>query len=250
MLRPTAICLFILFIAFSVAANAATIYASTDKRTSLLELYTSEGCSSCPPADRWLSKLKKDKRLWKEFIPVAFHVDYWNYIGWEDRFSSAEYSERQRNYARTKNLKTVYTPGFLLNGEEWRSFFGLRKLSPDMSELVGTLTINVDKQKLDATYVPMHLKNTKLKLNIAVLGFDLVTEVRAGENRGKQLKHDFVILGYGNIVMDSSEQGYIISSDFPDVSITAPRSGIVAWVSEGEEQTPIQVVGGWFEENN
>jgi hypothetical protein len=239
-----------LLTAFSTVVNAATIYSSTDKRISLLELYTSEGCSSCPPADRWLSKLKKDKRLWKEFIPVAFHVDYWNYIGWDDRFSSAKYSQRQRNYARTKNLKTVYTPGFLFNGEEWRSFFGLRKLSPDTSGSVGTLIIKIDKQRLDATYVPLNLKNTKLKLNIALLGFDLVTEVRAGENRGKQLKHDFVVLGYSNIVMSSTKQGYTISSDLPDASTTAPRLGIVAWVSEGEEQTPIQVVGGWLEENN
>jgi len=250
MLRPATISLLMVLTAFSAVVNAATIYASTDKRIGLLEFYTSEGCSSCPPADRWLSKLKKDKRLWSEFVPVAFHVDYWNYIGWDDRFSSAKYSERQRNYARTKNLKTVYTPGFLLNGKEWRSFFGLRKLSPDTSESVGTLTITVDKQKLDATYVPLHLKNAKLKLNIALLGFDLVTEVSAGENRGKQLNHDFVVLGYNNVVMDSTEQGYTVSSNLPDVSITAPRSGIVAWVSEVEDQTPIQVVGGWFKENN
>ncbi len=102
----------------SFPASAEIVIRSPETQVSLLELYTSEGCSSCPPADRWISKLKKDDRLWSSMIPVAFHVDYWDYIGWKDRFASPEYSLRQRNYARSKNLKTVYTPGFLLNGEE------------------------------------------------------------------------------------------------------------------------------------
>ncbi len=98
----------------SLTASAQT-FTSTDKRVSVLELYTSEGCSSCPPADEWLSKLKQDDRLWSEIIPLAFHVDYWDYIGWQDPFANKRYSQRQRQYARDKNVRTVYTPGTLLN---------------------------------------------------------------------------------------------------------------------------------------
>ena len=230
---------------YSVVANTATVYSSSEKRISLLELYTSEGCSSCPPADRWFSKLKQDHRLWKELIPVAFHVDYWNYIGWDDRFSSKKYSERQRNYARSKNLKTVYTPGFLLNGEEWRSFFGLR-IIPTSNEKVGTLTISLDSDKVDVEFKPLKSNANTLDLNIALLGFDLQTDVKAGENRGKQLKHDFVVLGYKTVSMKMTENGFVVSSNLPEISITAPRSGIVAWVSQVNDQTPIQVVGGWI----
>jgi hypothetical protein len=94
------------------SVQAEVIIASPNTHVSLLELYASEGCISCPPADAWVSKLKSHSGLWKSIVPVVFHVDYWNYIGWKDRFSSAEHSSRQRSYARSKNLKTVYTPGF------------------------------------------------------------------------------------------------------------------------------------------
>ena len=239
-------CAVVTFFVYSAGINAAMVFSSSEKRISLLEFYTSEGCSSCPPADRWFSKLKKDNRLWKELIPVAFHVDYWNYIGWDDRFSSRKYSERQRNYARSKNLKTVYTPGFLLNGNEWRSFFGLR-IIPTSNEKVGTLTLNLDSDMIDAEYVPLNSNNVTYELNIALLGFDLHTDVKAGENKGKQLNHDFVVLGYKTVLMKMNEGGYVVTSKLPETSITAPRSGIVAWVSEVNDQTPIQVVGGWVD---
>ena len=101
----------------------AVSFKSATEQTGMLELYTSEGCSSCPPADSWLSSLKNEDGLWREFIPLAFHVDYWDYIGWKDRFASPKNSNRQRQYARGQSLKTVYTPGFLYNGEEWRGWF-------------------------------------------------------------------------------------------------------------------------------
>ena len=92
-------------------------------RVALVELFTSEGCSSCPPADRWLSELKHDERIWDRLVPVAFHVDYWDYIGWPDRFATKAFGERQRNYARGGNVASVYTPGFVVHGEEWRGWF-------------------------------------------------------------------------------------------------------------------------------
>jgi len=96
--------------------NAAPVtFASTSRQTSLLELYTSEGCSSCPPAEAWLSGLKDNPGLWRDFVPVAFHVDYWNYLGWRDKWSRAEYSDRQQEYARVWGAANVYTPEFVVN---------------------------------------------------------------------------------------------------------------------------------------
>src|SRR6187401_409142 len=111
---------------FAVASYAAPppvqSITSGSTRASLLELYTSEGCSSCPPAEAWLSSLAASDQLWKDVVPVAFHVDYWDYLGWVDVFAKPEYSERQRDYSVAWKADRVYTPGFVLNGREWRGW--------------------------------------------------------------------------------------------------------------------------------
>ena len=109
---------FLFIILTQIPFAHAIDFESGEHKVSLLELYTSEGCSSCPPADRWLSDLKNHHQLWKNVVPVAFHVDYWDYIGWQDRFADGRYSQRQRDFAREQSLTTVYTPGFILNGKE------------------------------------------------------------------------------------------------------------------------------------
>ena len=83
----------------------------------LLALSTSEGCSSCPPADRWLSRFADSPRLWKRHVAIAFHVDYWDYIGWRDQFAKPESSDRQRSIARIGSAR-VYNPAVFLNGRE------------------------------------------------------------------------------------------------------------------------------------
>src|SRR5579859_7181132 len=81
------------------AQDTNLVFESRTQQTALLELYTSEGCSSCPPAEAWLSRLKGSPVLWKDFVPVAFHVDYWDYLGWRDKLGARQFSERQRAYA-------------------------------------------------------------------------------------------------------------------------------------------------------
>lgn len=93
--------------AFAVAQK----WESGTAKTDVVELFTSEGCSSCPPADRWFSALKEDPELFSGFIPIAFHVDYWDYIGWEDQFAKPEYSERQRDYVRAGHVTLYARPG-------------------------------------------------------------------------------------------------------------------------------------------
>src|SRR5207237_9447168 len=96
------------------------VFESGAKKVQLLELFTSEGCSSCPPAEASLGRLVNDPRLWYEFVSVAFHVDYWDHLGWKDPFASAEWTKRQRLYAAKWNAESVYTPAFVLNGGERR----------------------------------------------------------------------------------------------------------------------------------
>ena len=186
-----------LFFASMAAAPAETLrLESPGPRVSLLELYTSEGCSSCPPADRWISTLRDDPRLWREVVPVAFHVDYWDYIGWNDRFASPVYGERQRRYARSKHVSTVYTPGFVLAGKEWRSWFFRPVLKVDKRVEAGRLELSVTDQQATMAFAASVPVSGELEAHVAILGFDLKTEVRAGENGGRTLEHDFVVLGY------------------------------------------------------
>src|SRR5512134_1318682 len=113
--------LLVLALALAMPAQAAPCRAhSSATTTALVELYTSEGCDSCPPADRWLSSLGSRGHAPDRVVPVALHVDYWDYIGWKDPYAKALFSSRQRRLAQVMRAKIVYTPQVLLQGEDFR----------------------------------------------------------------------------------------------------------------------------------
>jgi hypothetical protein len=112
-----------LVVAALIPASAAAAYAdcqawSPNHSTALIELYTSEGCNSCPPADRWLSSLSK-QNLGDRAVALALHVDYWDRLGWKDRFGSAAFSQRQRDESARSGGEFVYTPQVLLQGRDF-----------------------------------------------------------------------------------------------------------------------------------
>jgi hypothetical protein len=226
-------------------AQTPIIFSSSIQQNTLLELYTSEGCSSCPPADRWLSTLKTDARLWKEIIPVAFHVDYWDYLGWKDEFSKAEYTQRQQNYARWNNLRTIYTPGFMQNGKEWRGWSRGRNPKGSGSEKVGKLTVTLLDNSVTASFRPEKETTGTVMLNVAWLGFDLETAILAGENEGKKLTHDFVSMSTDVIqgVLDNNIDTWKFAANIK--GLTTIR-GAAFWITNGENPTPVQATGGWL----
>ena len=220
-------------------------YESSARRTELLELYTSEGCSSCPPADRWLSKLLQDQALWMDFIPVAFHVDYWDYIGWKDRFARPTYSQRQRRYAREQSLRTVYTPGFILNGKEWRR--SASKISTSKAAgTPGPLKMQVMNNRASLEFRPSEITNKRLGVNLVLLGFGLNTEVKAGENQGRNLPHDFVVLDWKQSRLQKKANIFTQSMELPSSTVKAERYALVAWIDSIDRQQPLQAVGGWL----
>lgn len=234
------------FLVFLVSPYSQAVkFESGNQQVALLELYTSEGCSSCPPADRWISKLKNDEQLWKSVIPIAFHVDYWDYIGWKDRFADKRYSERQRNYAREQSMNTVYTPGFMLNGKEWRRWRHLFNSDfSDKAQEQGNLILSINENnQFEATFETQQTGN-KLILNIAVLGMGLSSEVQRGENRGRKLNHDFVVLA---LKQYSAASDYRWQNQLPETSDVSSRTAIAAWVSSEYSQVPIQSVGGYLD---
>ena len=218
---------------------------SSQQQVALLELFTSEGCSSCPPADRWLSELKTDPRLWQKLVPVAFHVDYWDYIGWPDRFAAAEYSQRQREHAMNWGNGRVYTPGLVVNGKEWYGWFRNRDLQLSADNKVGALELTVDQNQCQVRFTPTNTSGP-LDLHIAVLGFGLNTEVEAGENRGRNLKHDFVVLGYKRVPLQAADAVFQTQTELPSMRFGAPRRAVAAWISPRRNPRPIQAVGGWL----
>ncbi len=245
--RHTIVLVVLLLTAWSKAAagELPLEFSSGDRRVALVELFTSEGCSSCPPADRWLSGLRTSPALWTEFVPVAFHVDYWDYIGWQDRFARAGYSERQRRYAAEGGVRVVYTPGVFRNGREWRGWREGTARSPRPSSRVGELSIRVDGRRVAARFDPTE-SHDGLRLHIAVLGMNLETRVRAGENKGRTLRHDFVVLGTTSIPLTRSGAAYQATTGLPETGIEAPGRALVAWVSQETSQAPIQSVGGFL----
>lgn len=242
------VCIF-LFLGISNSSLAKEYkFVSTDSQVQLIELFTSEGCSSCPPADRWFTSLKSNKDLWTRFVPVSFHVDYWDYIGWQDPFASKQYSQRQRRYAKEFKEPTVYTPGVRKGGEEWRSWRLFGNPSKDNAEEVGQLTIEVqDNGQFTAIFSSADYSNDQtLELNIALLGMSLSSEVSRGENRGKLLKHDFVTLALTSNIENQSvvENAFRWSGKLPSSDTPATNKAIAAWVTNNGKQQPVQAVGG------
>ena len=190
-------------------AKGETELASSGKsKVQLLELYSSESCSSCPPADQWVSELKSHGELWKTFVPVVFHVDYWNNLGWVDEFSSEPMTQRQ--YALSKQWKnpSIYTPAMVVDGQEWRAW---RKSSTHQLPKPGdSEQISLSIFKNDDGYFRIvidGIKNSeKYIVRWAELGMDLQTKVTSGENSGKTLAHNFVILHWENQKFDSSKK--------------------------------------------
>ena len=231
--------------AYVADATTTLELSSGEQRVALVELYTSEGCSSCPPADRWLSKLKVDPGLWTNFSPIAFHVDYWDYIGWKDEFALPESGERQRRYVAEGGVGFVYTPGLFLDGREWR---GWRTSDPFMSDAhrVGSLNLTIQHADVAARFDALQDDLGDLVLHVAVLGMNLQTKIRAGENTGKTLHHDFVVVGFTSIALEYADGDYIATTKLPDTVVQSGDRSIVAWVSSERRQAPIQSTGGFL----
>jgi len=176
---------------------------STPRRVAVIELYTSEGCNSCPPADRWMSSLPARGFNADQVVALAFHVDYWDYLGWRDRFAQAGFSARQRAQADRGSARFVYTPQLLLNGADLRQPFLDWRFSERLARVNGSAAAAELRlvQRADTTRVSIELESRVTapsaqkfsETYVALLENNLSSEVRAGENSGKVLSHDFVV---------------------------------------------------------
>ena len=231
-----------LTIVLAATALTAPLRAATFERgetqTALVELYTSEGCSSCPPAEARLAKLRDDPSLWKQVVPVAFHVDYWDRLGWPDRFASAAFTKRQYEYASRWGSGSVYTPAFVQNGREGSD--------PTPAAKPGRLRADVSAEGP----VSIHFQPTKppantLIVEVAPLASGVTSDVRRGENAGRKLAHEFVALNLLHANLESHGKDWTATLTLP-AEATAPTSALAVWVHTADDPAALQAVGGWL----
>jgi hypothetical protein len=186
-----------------MAAAGECSATSGVRRVPVLELYTSEGCDSCPPADRWVTGLPARGLTPDRVVTLAFHVDYWNHLGWTDPYARAQFSERQRLAARRSGAGFVYTPQLLLNGKDYRR--GL--VRDDIAERIAAInreqppaTIRLVRKDGDESIsvsgqatLARSAQRPSARTWLALYQNKLSTQVLRGENRGRRLEHDFVV---------------------------------------------------------
>lgn len=224
-------------------------FANGPARVSLVELYTSEGCSSCPPAERWLGALRDDAGLWKTFVPVAFHVNYWDRLGWTDRFASREATQREYAYADVWGTGSVYTPCIVRDGAEWHG--AGEKISAASGAPAGTLTASYDGVVLRAKFSPVvRPANEQYEIHAALLGGGIVSKVTGGENSGETLHHEFVALalaqGEPNTEIKLAAPKAAGSRADTSAQAGVPRRALAVWVTRRGELAPLQATGGWL----
>ncbi len=168
-----------------VFAASACVASSGAQRAVLLELYTSEGCDSCPPADRRLSQFRSQAEYAGRVVPLAFHVDYWDRLGWADRFASPQYTQRQYAMAGLAGSRLVYTPQFLKNGRDWRSAASpLEGVGENLAGAKIVLELSVPGAGPLVIGGQVSAANAAAETYIALYENNLESQVRAGENSG------------------------------------------------------------------
>jgi len=196
-------------IAFAAAAAAVAAFAQTPSLAAdtcsahsaatvppVVELYTSEGCDSCPPADRWLSKLKADPSV----VALAFHVDYWDRLGWKDRFASAAFTARQAEQQASNGARFSYTPQVVVDGQDRKDWPGIAtSLAANRPAAPVEVLLARDGDRVTATVAATARSPRRLAAYWAVTEQGHSTAVKAGENRGVTLQHDFVVRDYQTV---------------------------------------------------
>lgn len=195
----TALC--VIMFASNAIAQPQCSAVSGPQTNALVELYTSEGCSSCPPADQWLTRLKTQGNQLGNIVPIALHVDYWDYIGWKDNFANPAFAKRQREMAATGHARGVYTPQLAINGQDTRSWLSESRFKSEVASInrmpdKAEIRLMVNSTTAKSVQISTNIKTAEagpLVYYLALQENNLQSTVNAGENRGELLRHDFVV---------------------------------------------------------
>jgi len=224
----------------SARALDACTAASTRSVVPVVELYTSEGCNSCPPADRWLSRLKADPSV----VALAFHVDYWDRLGWKDRFASAAFTARQAAQQSSNGARFSYTPQVVVDGRDRTDWSRATVSSPARPSAAVDVAVTHQGDRFVATVTPAAGAPQRLAAYWAVTEQGHVTAVKAGENEGVTLQHDFVVRDYEPVAAWATRSGAAATFIFkPTTAADAahPRS-VNLVVVDAATGRPVQAV--------
>lgn len=208
-----------------------------------LELYTSEGCSSCPPADRWLAQLPASASR----LTLAFHVDYWDDLGWKDRYSDPRFSARQHGVSARGGSRTSYTPEVVVDGREYRGWrSGLpAPQTASAPALVVTMDVHPPRQ-LQLQWSALDRYPAAHSAYAAVTEDALESEIRAGENRGVRLRHDAVVRAYAHDQVQAPSLAMALQ--LPQ-DLDRAQAKILVWLEDADGRTvqglsaPLNVCG-------
>jgi hypothetical protein len=243
-----------LCLAFAFPAHGMQCSAASGERTAaLVELYTSEGCSSCPPADRWLSGLRAQGGVPERIVPLALHVDYWDYIGWKDPYAKREFSVRQRKLTQLQRLALVYTPQVMLQGRDFRGWG-----TPAFQEAVAKINAQPAKARIELAIrgakaaglnveaqarLLERAQHEQAALYLAAYQNRLVSKVDAGENRGRILAHDYVVLEWQGPFGFGADGRLAQRRELPLLPrASAAESGVVAFVQNRRSAEVLQAL--------
>ena len=230
---------FVVSFGFGIPAKKKPAHINVKKGFALVELFTSEGCSSCPPADEAVAALAKDYP--SNVYVLGFHVDYWNYLGWKDEFSSVDYSKRQQQYATTFNLNSIYTPQAIVNGKT--QFTGSEKtrlyntVDKELNE-GDAAVIELSAKKAGANDVTVFYTtnaNDKTIVCIALVQLQAASVVKRGENKGMLLHHINVVRDFKTMTNNSGS----VSMHVP-AGLAAKDCKIIGFV---QHKNDLQITG-------
>jgi hypothetical protein len=263
---PRAAGMLALFSACAVSgfAQAAQTCAarSPEHRLALVELYSSEGCNDCPPADDWLGQWKDGAQ--QDIVPLALHVDYWDGLGWTDRFAQHRFTERQQTLASIAGGHVVYTPEVFVGGHEMRRWSDpssfearVRQVAAQSSPVditIGLVPQGAGDLAIDALFASRETAPRDWQAYVAVYENGLVSQVKAGENRGATLHHERVVRqwigpvpvidGHARIAqtvkLDSDTVADAITRAGGTGTGSASRYGVVAFVEQATSGDVVQ----------
>lgn len=214
-------------------ATAACVARSGGDRPHLVELYTSEGCSSCPPAEQWLSTLR-DKPA---YIGMEFHVDYWDLKDWRDPYADARYTARQKVQSSHDARAMIYTPQIRVDGRLWKDW---PNAAPPDSTATRTPTLQIEVAASPALHVEVTSASggDNDRVYVALTEDDLSNAIRGGENRGRTLRHDHVVRAFaGPLPLGSASADLRVPKD-----LDRAHASVVAFVQDTHDGSVSQVV--------
>jgi hypothetical protein len=226
------------------AAEKLTV-VSSPQQTAVVELYTSEGCSSCPPADQWFEALIDVPKEELDVLALAFHVDYWDYIGWKDRFGSPKHTSRQRQLGANNNQGSIYTPEFFVDGAEargTRNVIEKIRISNNKTAVL-QLKLSVSKEgetlRLELQAASEDTLPEILHSRFLVYESQLSSDVTRGENSGETLSHQQVVRYMSPALRLEDNSRHEINID-PDWQLA--NIGIAAMITSPGNETYLQAV--------